>query len=207
MTTIYDFKGQIAVSDGTGEVADIPTLLLQKIPNANKVRKATLEEDKSGIDYIVTLISGREVTVDLKVRTEDWAKKKGKDDLALEIWSVLEKKVGWTRDPQKQTDFILFFWKDTQRFSLVSFLMLFHVFTQNFQQWVNLYETAIQNSRGAYGSRWQSQCVYVPRTVVHNAIYHTFGGLPTTVEQAYTQQKKSRKRTHLAQPSIWEISA
>ena len=37
-------------------------------------------------------------------------------DIALETWSVIEKlKIGWTRDLNKRSDYVLWFWLDTKR--------------------------------------------------------------------------------------------
>src|SRR5690348_13330068 len=109
------FQDKKQMSEGIADNVDIPSILLECFPFAVKVEKASLAEDKNGTDYWVYLVSGHKLSVDVKVRKKDF----GKDDLALEVWSVIGKKIGWTRDRNKRTDYILWLWMDTRRYSLV----------------------------------------------------------------------------------------
>lgn len=110
------------------------------------------------------------LSVDVKVRSKDYSLR-GKDDLALETWSVKGQKVGWTRDTAKRTDYILWFWQDTGRFFIVSFPALCRVFCHHWQKWLGKYEHETQDS-----GRWQSECVFVPRAVVRRALEQWSGG-------------------------------
>lgn len=157
---------------------DLAAYLLKKIPLAVKVERANRDDDRRGIDYWATLQSGRVVGVDVKCRDKDWIKK-GCDDVALEIWSVVEKKiVGWTRDTQKQTDYILFLWKDTGRCMLVDFPILCSIFMQRWETWHKAYQTAFQRTENSPSSQWHSECVFVPRKVIWREIYLHYGGIP-----------------------------
>lgn len=151
--------------------------LLTKIPQAQKVKRADLPDDKNGIDYWVKLQSGRVVGVDVKVRDEDWSQR-GRDDVALETWSVVDKAIGWTRNAAKRTDYILFLWKETMRCMLMPFPMLCSIFVANWEQWREKYKPHIQRTKNEDGTFWESECVFVPRQLLWNKIYADFGGVP-----------------------------
>lgn len=172
MQRTFEFEGQLVMSDGfISENEDIATYLLTHIPLAAKVERANRADDRKGIDYWVTLQSGRVIGVDVKVRDKDY----GKDDLALETWSVMEKKViGWTRDANKQTDFILWIWKDTKRCVLLPFPWLCSIFIEHWETWQKKFKIARQNTE----NRYHSECVFVPRELVWTKIYTRFGGIP-----------------------------
>jgi hypothetical protein len=143
----------------------IAKILRDRIPGCSDVTKADADSDRNGTDYWAVREYGLPpLSIDVKGRSSDF-RAKGKDDLALETWSVLRSKVGWTRDPAKRTDYILWYWPDTKRFVLVSFPALCRVFRAYWERWHDQYECAIQSSES-----WQSECVYVPRDVVMNKI-------------------------------------
>lgn len=174
----FTFQNQLIMSEeAINEQEDLPTYLLRHIPLAEKVERANREDDRRGIDYWVTLQSGRVIGVDVKCRENDW-QSRGCDDVALEIWSVVEKQViGWTRNTQKQTDYVLFLWKDTGRFLLLDFPVLCSIFIQHWETWRRIYQTAYQRtSECPSRSGWHSQCVFVPRQVIWREIYLRFGG-------------------------------
>ena len=155
----YDFKERLVWSAGFLDEG-IEHILLERIPGCSGVVRSTEQEDRSGTDYWAERAGLPSLSVDVKVRSEDFILR-GHDDLALETWSVVNQKVGWTRDAKKRTDFILWFWKETGRFFLVSFPALCKVFEVYWQLWSARYKTAPQSS-----GTWESECVFVPRSVV-----------------------------------------
>jgi hypothetical protein len=171
----YDFQERLAFSSGVSASGSIEAILLMNIPGATKAYKAGGENDRDGTDWWVE-IPGRHLSIDCKVRTDDCLPKYGADDLALETFSVVETgKFGWTRDPNKRTDYVLWLWMDTRRWCLISFPQLCAVFTENWQGWKTQHKVATQktpNSRGGY----HSECVFVPRHAVWAAMYRRFGG-------------------------------
>jgi hypothetical protein len=127
----YEFDERRAMSSGVASSTSIEAILLANIPGAVAVRAADEAADRMGTDWWVDHVSGHSQSVDAKVREEDFARK-GCDDLALETLSVVERnKVGWTLDETKRTDYILWLWKDTQRWCLVPFPMLCQVFKEH----------------------------------------------------------------------------
>lgn len=163
------------MSEGVCVKADVEIILRENIAGALNVVKAHDKNDRTGIDWWVELPGARWVGVDAKIREDDWALR-GKDDLALETWSVVEKGiVGWTRSTDKTCEYVLWLWKDTGRFCLIPFRFLCTVFEDNWQQWSNKYKTSRQKT--GYGkSQYQSECVFVDRKEVWRAIYNRFGG-------------------------------
>lgn len=173
VTRAYTFADQQRMSTGLVRRASIAQVLCAEIPGATGVRIAKERDDRAGTDYWVDRRNGRALSVDAKVRATDWATR-GKDDLALETWSVVERKVpGWTVNADKQTDYILWLWSDTGRWCLVPFPMLCAVTKARLRLWAKAYETAMQYTPdGGY----HSECVFVPRKVVWREIYLRYGG-------------------------------
>ena len=170
----YGFADQLTMSQGHATNADVKSVLLANIPGACNVHPAHAANDRRGTDWWVEMASGNFLSVDAKVRKEDWAAK-GKDDLALETWSVVEaKKVGWTRDSAKRSDYILWLWTDTGRWCLVPFQMLCGVFSTNWEDWRKTYQTNKQHTPDFGG--YHSECVFVPRRDLWAAIYQHYSG-------------------------------
>lgn len=160
----YDFDERMAFSRGCDQ-RGIVMILLDRIPGAVAVEPAGRSDDKSGTDYWVKRRPPlRPLSVDVKVREHDWAEE-GRDDLALETWSVLGEKPGWTRDDSKATDYVLWFWRDTGRFVLLPFPALCRAFRSHWLEWATRYGVHRQ-STNSRGRSWVSECVFVPRDVV-----------------------------------------
>jgi len=172
----YSFDRQLQMSQAAASGRDVAAILMQAIPGAVAVYRAHRSNDRHGTDYWVEHIRGDHLSVDLKLRAEDWAAKaEPADDLALETWSVVEQqRIGWTRDATKRTDYVLWLWQDTGRWCLVPFAMLCGVFQEHWQAWAAQYGTREQFTPEFGG--YHSQCVFVPREVVWEAIYRRFGG-------------------------------
>jgi len=126
------------------------------------VTRATTDDDRNGTDYWAHRDAGlRPLSIDLKARAVDPTEAWGEDDLALETWSAIGSHIGWTRDPSKATDYILWLWTPTRRFFLVPFPPLCEVFRRYGRGWRKAYGPQRQDS-----GTWKSECVFVPRAVV-----------------------------------------
>ena len=174
----YQFEERLKFSEGYLNEG-IEDILKSRLPGCCDVVKADKTSDKNGTDYWAIRQELPPLSVDVKIRSEDY-KLKGHDDLALEIWSKLNERVGWTRDMTKRTDFILWYWTDTGRFVLVSFPVLCCVFMKYWQIWYGLYKHAIQNSGG-----WQSECIFVPRETVMDRVMAWHTGIMSVKESTY----------------------
>lgn len=185
----YDFDHQLLMSTGHAASVDVRGVLLSAIPGALEVRKAADENDRVGIDWWVEMVNARHLSVDAKVRPMDWAASHpDEDDLALETWSVMERKiVGWTRDRKKQCDYVLWLWQETGRYCLVPFPMLCSVFSTHWEVWVTQYKVRTQKTK-RFGSEYHSQCVFVPRKEVWRKIYETYGG-GVTIQKSMDEEE------------------
>ena len=178
---VYHFDEQLVMSNGQQATTDITRILLKALPGSLQVIKAHEANDRRGTDWWVERPRGRFVGVDCKVRATDWAAKppgRRRDDLALETWSVVEaSKIGWTLDPTKQTDYILWLWQDSGRWVLIPFPFLCAAFLHHQREWTRRFQVARQATPQSQGT-YHSECCFVPRPVVWQAILDLYGGKP-----------------------------
>ena len=168
MASEFDFRERLAFSKGVRARCDDDTLIAM-IPSARAIRDGTEEEDRRGIDKVLQLSSGRTLAVDIKCRDagcSQWWGATG-PDLALERWSVVDRVVGWTLDPSKRTDLVLFLFAptDTRDCFLVGFHHLRMAYLRFGASWMTAYRRARQRT-----GPWESECVFVPAAVVLGAI-------------------------------------
>jgi len=174
---MIDFDGKRLWSDGVaGSQVDLPRILRARIPHCQDVIRASEQEDRDGVDYWALRPPARRLGIDLKVRNRDY-RADGKDDLALETWSVWEQgKVGWTRDVTKNTDFICWYFLDSGRFHLTSFPVLCRVFRARYDAWLRDYGPEWTQMSHDKGRSWTSKHIYVPRRVVEEAVVSWMNG-------------------------------
>lgn len=172
--SVFGFNHQLIASKGIVESCDVRQILMERLPGCVDAYSTDTDVDRTGVDWIAKLSSGRECNVDVKMRERD-CQAFGNDDVALETWSVVNKAVGWTRDESKACEWVLWVWKDTGRFLLVPFLPLCGVFSHKWQEWRIIYGARQQITK-CDGRRWQSECVFVPRVVVLDSLVQWFGG-------------------------------
>lgn len=160
---VFDFKQALTISTGTSANQAIGDILLATIPGSTRAIQANSHNDRSGVDWWLEMQSGNFLAVDCKIREDDPLPRFGKDDLALETWSVVEKKVvGWTLDDAKRTDYVFWIWKDTGRWCVVPFLLLRKAFQFHRSEWIAKFQVSRQSTE----RRYTSECVFVPRKVV-----------------------------------------
>jgi hypothetical protein len=176
---VSDFARKLAYSQGFRLENDLETIR-KLIDGCAEVRKTNGTVDRTGVDYIATLRGGATIGIDAKTRelgcSEFW--QHGEPEFAPEIWSVRpggkyqipreRARPGWTLDEAKATDYIFctFDPADTERVYLLPFQLYRMAFRRNVSVWRDYYKKAIQDS----GS-WESMCVFVPASIVLNAIY------------------------------------
>lgn len=169
MKEIYDMAQSLAMSWGRacGEQAEV---LLRVIPNASQVRRASERDDREGTDYWVMLGSGHELSVDVKVRQHDPMDKWGTDDLLLEWESDKERRrPGWTVDPMKRTDYVLYWFESSSRYCLLPFALFYAAAVSHRDEWQAIY--GVRQSYSSSGRReWTTTWSAVPRKVVWHAM-------------------------------------
>ena len=182
----FDFQSQLVISTGTAANKTIGMILMDVIPGAQRAVQALQADDRTGVDWWVeTRATDRRIAVDCKIREDDPLPKFGKDDLALEVWSVVEKKViGWSLDEKKRTDYVFWIFKDTGRWCVVPFVLLVRAFKAKKDDWMRLYRVARQNTEG----RYHSECVFVDRRELWREIWRQSGGHSETLRVAHAEQ-------------------
>lgn len=176
----YAFQERFEFSN-SNRSGDTEAIIMNVLDGCQSVERASIEQDKTGVDYWATLRGNARVAIDLKVRevgcSQYWRKSTdqpwiSEPELALETWSVLPYgkslgRVGWTLDESKATDYTLHLFdpSDSTTVFLLPFQLLRTAFRRNVSDWKQTYKLAAQNS-GA----WWSECVFVPADVVIQAI-------------------------------------
>lgn len=158
--------------------------ILRELLKPNFLRPGSGAEDRAGKDWIVHI--GNVVkTVDVKNSfspNQKWWANPTIPELWLERWSVMPSstcrngKVGWTLDPTKQTDFILFktcMEDDEPRAIIMDFTLLRLAFQKNvdvwYARWPRKVRTQHTKARGTM-PEWHSQMIYVPLDVLRTAV-------------------------------------
>ena len=170
---IWSFDERLAFSKGERGERDAE-IIRNAIRNCVNVRKTDDETDRKGIDYIATLNGGAEIGIDVKARGKGVSKywKDGKEDLLLEVWSVYpdgnnKGKIGWTLSDKTNVDFILYTFdeEDSNKYYLLPYQLLRMAFKHNGRAWMNKY-----GAKYAYSEFWRTQNIFVPVSVVMDAI-------------------------------------
>lgn len=97
---------------------------------------------RGGIDRVLTLACGRTITVDEKVRAENWP------DILLEYWSDRDRKTpGWVAK-DLACDFIAYAFIPSRTCYLIPFLSLRQAWRKNRLEWVGQYRRVEAQNRG-----------------------------------------------------------
>ncbi len=117
---------------------------------------------RGGIDRVLTLSSGKTLTVDEKVRAKDY------DDILLEYWSNKEKRIpGWIAK-DLACDFIAYAFIPSKRCYLLPFHQLRLAWKNNKDEWVEKHF-----SSHARNDRYTTVSVAVPIGILMSAIKDT----------------------------------
>lgn len=176
----YGLAERLAFSKA-GSPVDHALTIQRLIDGCVAVRPSTRAEERRGIDYVATLRRSAEVYVDVKQRSQGCSQHwTSGPELALELWSVApstEKPglAGWTLSESYATDMVLFCFdpSDFDGTYLVPFQPLRMAFRRNLADWVLDYRSGCQSS-----GRWESECLFVPASVVLEAVRFVTFGLP-----------------------------
>ena len=166
---VTDFRNDFKTSNEPKTVAAITKYLLEYFPYALSVYQSDETADRKGCDYWVEQLAwgtNRLLAIDAKVRRIDFLEANGQDDLCLELWSNYERgKVGWTLKQYAITDYILWYWVNTNRFELIPFKPLRSAFQKHLDSWLLTYKTKKHKT-----SNYTSECIFVPRQIVLQAV-------------------------------------
>lgn len=122
-----------------------------------------IESQKRGIDRIITLSDGSQVTIEEKIRYKDY------NDIALERWSSFEDKtLGWCLK-ELDCDYVLYLFWNSGRYFLIPFENLRQSLIDNILEWENNYRILRTRNRGVR-SHYTTVSVCVPTTVLIDII-------------------------------------
>lgn len=144
MTKIHDFQESLAKSQAQADAPwwlDVYRLAFPDLVSAVSVRDDGWAQ-RGGIDRVLTLRSGKTLTVDEKVREKDWP------DILLEYWSDQERCIlGWVAK-DLACDFIAYAFVPSETCYLFPFPTLRRVWRLNHRAWVNDYREVKARNRG-----------------------------------------------------------
>lgn len=150
---IHSFERRFSEADKP-EVQERVREILTRDLDAQKVRRASEQDDRRGVDYWVIRKCGRPQGVDLKARRYDWG------DVHVEMVSrVAEQKIGWTLNETYITDYVLYLFPTT--YLLLPFPLLQATVRRNHDTYLDEYGSTTAKSKSA-SSNWETQGCAVP---------------------------------------------
>ncbi len=181
--TAHGFREQLDFSHGAGDEPEWCAAYRKVWPDLAQMidMRHPGEHQKQGIDRVVILANGNVMTIDEKVRREQWP------DLLVEIWSVYENQVpGWTIDPGKKCSHIAYLFMTTRTCILIPFDELRRATIANRAEWEAKAGPMLRDRPhpwGTDGFRWvpalnerdngshyTTWSIAVPRAVIQRAI-------------------------------------
>ena len=177
--TMLDFAERLAFSEGVELEDAVLARIVDGIPGATGIRRATELEDRSGTDYWIDRVALPPVSVDVKHRDFCPIQRFGSDDACIETTSVYvgppgspwhdagRRKIGWTLDPTKRADLVVYTWpaETGRRFWVLYFPHLCRAARQHWREWARDYGERAAQNRG-----YVTLSVYPPRAVIAQAI-------------------------------------
>ena len=158
---IHDFEESLAKSHAYANAPwwlDVYRLAFPDLESAVNVRNDGWAQ-RGGIDRVLTLSSGKTLSVDEKVREKDWP------DIALEYWSDREKKIsGWVA-ADLACDFIAYAFVPSQTCYLLPFQTLRRAWRENCKEWVGKFPKITAQNNG-----YETVLVGVPIPVLMKAL-------------------------------------
>lgn len=117
MSKLTVFDDDKAFSESEENDRGIRIALMRKFPYCLGITKAHNKNDRLGADYILEFAHCQFRTVDVKTRRDDWTDRDEKKQVAIiEIVSNTKTSAkGWSVDPEKITDWIMYFYPTTGR--------------------------------------------------------------------------------------------
>ena len=122
---------------------------------------------RSGVDRILIFKSGLQLTVDEKVRREEWP-----DILLEEVWNVERNIVGWTLDPHKICDYIAYAVPKLAVCYFIPYPLLRITFAHHLAEWTGLAKKHNPkfSPNDTDGHKWTTRNIAVDWSVLHAAM-------------------------------------
>ena len=132
MSTVHNFATSLRRSDVQVDAAWWEAVYKKAFPTMAAMVPVRQDgwAQRGGIDRVITLASGKTITVDEKVRQKDF------NDILLEYWSDTERRTpGWIAK-DLACDFIAYTYLETERCLLLPFHLLRRAWKQNGREWI-----------------------------------------------------------------------
>lgn len=181
----HDFYERLAFSEGIEITGPLMERIANMVPNAIGIERADENADRNGTDYWI-LRSHRlpTLSVDVKHRGFCPIERFGSDDACIETTSVYigqspwkdsgRRKVGWTLDYSKRTDFVVYTWPNGEgtRYWILPFVPLCRAARDNWRVWAAQY-----GERPAKNNGYLTLSVYPPRSTIAKAMKAVMAGV------------------------------
>lgn len=169
--TVHQFSQSLALSKLQENAAWWPLVYNSAFPG--HLSAVSVRDDgwaqRGGIDRVITLKSGKVVTVDEKVRSKSYG------DIALERWSDKARKTpGWMQK-DLACDYIAYAFVPDQRCYLLSFLSLRSAWIKNGRDWITRAEANADGFRvvTAKNTSYVTESIAVPIPKLLTALQQT----------------------------------
>lgn len=167
----HEFAASLALSHKQADAEWWPRVYRSAFPDLASMTCVRQDgwAQRGGIDRVLTLNSGKTLTVDEKVRNKDYG------DVLLEFWSVWRdgKGVdpGWVAK-DLACDYIAYAWVPTGRCLLLPFQELRRVWRARHQEWVDAAKRGAMGFQviSANNKGYKTKSVCVPENVLRDAI-------------------------------------
>ena len=134
----HSFKKSLEISERHADDPIWEDLYKTAFHNFSGMQKVGVDgwAQRGGIDRVITLSSGKTLTIDEKVREKDYG------DILLEFWSNEEKRIpGWIAK-DLACDFIAYAILPIRKCYLLDFQLLRKAWRENHKEWVTKYKIA-----------------------------------------------------------------
>ncbi|MES1999322.1 MAG: hypothetical protein V4446_08405 [Pseudomonadota bacterium] len=169
--TARDFHADLAMSDRPEVVAAITAACHGYWPELLSVHRAHTTNDKMGADYWLEFPGCKMETLDAKVRRKDYVLRGDDRTACLElVANTRSQKPGWTVDPSKLTDWIIFYYIETGSSFVYSARQLRAAVIAHLPKLQKTGKPDTQSTKSGAGS-YQSESLFVSHRELGAAIY------------------------------------
>lgn len=186
MADTHNFKERLAFSEGIQPGGAVLDAVMQMVPGSLMVERSEVRDDRNGTDFWITRgHSLPPLSIDMKNRGFCPIERFGSDDACIETTSIYRgdgppwaedcrRKVGWTIDYRKRTDFIVYTWPAAggTRYWIVPFVPLCAAARKYWRDWAVTYR-----ERPAMNEAYLTLSVYPPRAVIAQSMQKFMKGV------------------------------
>lgn len=171
--TARNFNDDLTATQAPEIDAAIRLAIKERYPEVRAIVQACPQNDKLGIDYWLEYQNGTMQTLDAKIRELDYSKR-GDDRIAcIELMANTRKqKLGWSIDPSKRTDIVLFYYIETGAAYFYPARELRAAIIASLDLLKRDGKPATQKTE-SYGNTYSSESLFVSHAELWRAIYRT----------------------------------